>query len=347
MVFDNIVKEFFEFIETDEFLNIAKLKPSAFTRKRKMECSNLIHFMITRGSNNTTVELDKYSKDMGIQPVSRQAYSLSRRQIKPISLKYLNTWLIDKIYELQDYKTWKNYLILTIDGYLLNLPWIEELKEEYGGIAGKDHEITAIKAQSSGLYDCLNEIMIDFEVKPYQVSEKTLALKNIENSIETIKNKNPLITFDKNYASLELFNYLLKSKINFLFRVKKTDYTKERNNMESDDEFINIIVTDSRINHIKDPELKEELKEIKQINLRVTRIILDSEEEKFVISNLPMEKFDTNDLKELHNLRWEIETSYNTLKNSLEVEKITAKKRLTVEQDYYSKIINYNLSKEQ
>jgi hypothetical protein len=33
------------------------------------------------------------------------------------------------------------------------------------------------------------------------------------------------------------------------------------------------------------------------------------------------------------------------LKNSLEIERITAKKKLTVEQDFYSKIVNFNLSK--
>jgi hypothetical protein len=35
--------------------------------------------------------------------------------------------------------------------------------------------------------------------------------------------------------------------------------------MNPDDEFINIKVTDSRINHIKDLELKEELKKNKTI----------------------------------------------------------------------------------
>jgi hypothetical protein len=43
--------------------------------------------------------------------------------------------------------------------------------------------------------------------------------------------------------------------------------------MESDDEFIDIKVTDNRVNHIKDLELKEELKKIKKFNLRVTKII--------------------------------------------------------------------------
>ena len=51
-------------------------------------------------------------------------------------------------------------------------------------------------------------------------------------------------------------------------------------------------------------------------------------------------------MKELYNQRWKIETFYDALKNSLEIERITAKKRLTVEQDFYSQIVNYNLTQE-
>jgi len=102
--------------------------------------------------------------------------------------------------------------------------------------------------------------MIDFEIEPYKVSEKVLTMKNIENSIKKIKDKNPLIIFDRYYASLEFFNYLSKLDVNFLFRIKKSYYKKERNDIESDDEFINIEVNNSRLNHIKDHELKEELK---------------------------------------------------------------------------------------
>ena len=342
----NIINKFFEFMGTDEVLNRVKLNPKAFTRKCRMNIKDIIGFMLTRGSGNTTVELNKYSNATGMEPVTRQAYSLSRQQINPLIFKHLNNWLIDKIYESQNYKTLNNYLILAIDGCLIDLLWIEELKEEYGGTTNENGEIEAIKAQSSRLYDCLNNIMIDFEIESYEVNEKTLAMKNIENSIKTIKNKNSLIIFDRYYASLELFNYLLKLDINFLFRIKKSYYTKEKSSMGSDDEFINIKLTDSRINHIKDLELKEELKEIKQFNLRVTRIVLDSNEEEWLISNLPIEKFSTTDIKELYNLKWKIENSHDTLKNSLEIERITAKKRLTVEQDFYSQIVNYNLTQE-
>jgi len=151
----DIINEFFEFMGTDELLNSVKLNQKAFTRKCKMNPKDLICFMLTRGSDNTTVELDKYSNATGMESVTRQAYSLSRQQISPIIFKHLNNWLVDKIYGFREYKTWNDYLILAIDGCLLDLPWIEELKEEYGGKTNKTNEIQAICARASGLYDCI------------------------------------------------------------------------------------------------------------------------------------------------------------------------------------------------
>jgi len=37
-----------------------------------------------------------------------------------------------------------------IDGCLLSLPWVEELKEEYGGETDKTKEIESISTRSSG-----------------------------------------------------------------------------------------------------------------------------------------------------------------------------------------------------
>ena len=74
--------------------------------------------------------------------------------------------------------------------------------------------------------------------------------------------------------------------------------------------------------------------------------MLGFNEEKWLICNLPFEKFTINEMKELYNLRWKIEISYDALKNSLKIERITAKKKLTVEQDFYSQIVNYNLARE-
>jgi hypothetical protein len=69
---DDIVKDFFEFVGSDEVLNIAKLNSKAFTRKSPMDFTHIIRFMLTRGSDNTTIELDKYSNSTGIQPVTNK-----------------------------------------------------------------------------------------------------------------------------------------------------------------------------------------------------------------------------------------------------------------------------------
>jgi len=99
-----IINGFYDFVKSDDVLDIARLKPNSFVRKSPMEFPHIIRFMLSRGPDNTTVELDKYCESVGIQTVSRQAYSSSRQQIQPKVFKHLNNWLIDKIYECNNYK---------------------------------------------------------------------------------------------------------------------------------------------------------------------------------------------------------------------------------------------------
>ena len=46
-----------------------------------------------------------------------------------------------------------------------------------------------------------------------------------------------------------------------------------------------------------------------------------------VIANLPETKFKTEEFKQLYHLRWGIETNYNTMKNSLNIENYTGKRK--------------------
>jgi len=49
------------------------------------------------------------------------------------------------------------------------------------------------------------------------------------------------------------------------------------------------------------------------------------------------------DLKELYNYRWTIETDYDRLKNILELENFTGQRKIIIEQDLFSKIFILNL----
>ncbi|MEA4956637.1 MAG: hypothetical protein VB038_02815 [Methanobrevibacter sp.] len=51
-------------------------------------------------------------------------------------------------------------------------------------------------------------MMIDFQIAPYQISEKELAYKNIKNTLKLFKNNEIILILDKRYPSIELFIYL-------------------------------------------------------------------------------------------------------------------------------------------
>ncbi|MCR0487373.1 transposase, partial [[Clostridium] innocuum] len=50
----------------------------------------------------------------------------------------------------------------------------------------------------------------------------------------------------------------------------------------------------------------------------------------YLISNLPMNEYSIDDLKELYHLRWTIETSYNRLKNRIKLEEFSGFKEILI-----------------
>ncbi len=60
--------------------------------------------------------------------------------------------------------------------------------------------------------------------------------------------------------------------------------------------------------------------------------------EEILLTNLSDEEFDITGLKELYHLRWNIETSYNILKNKLKIEEFSGYRNRLIRQDLYSTI---------
>ncbi|MDR2545768.1 MAG: hypothetical protein LBD03_09620 [Methanobrevibacter sp.] len=58
MNYNNIFKEFFELVNSDEFLEMSKIDFKSFTRNKNMNFRDIIYFMLSRGKDNTSVELD-------------------------------------------------------------------------------------------------------------------------------------------------------------------------------------------------------------------------------------------------------------------------------------------------
>ena len=113
--------------------------------------------------------------------------------------------------------------------------------------------------------------------------------------------------------------------------------------MKTDDEYVEIRLNATRTQNIKNKELKEKAKEITHLNLRIVNIPLETGEIETLITNLPPETATSMELKTLYGERWQIETGYDILKNKLHIENFSGKKRIIIEQDFYSQIYMYNV----
>ena len=171
-----------------------------------------------------------------------------------------------------------------------------------------------------------------------------MAKRNIAEIKEIIGNNKELLILDRGYPSIEFFNWLEKNEKKFLMRLSSNDYIKEKSNMKTKDEEVQIEYTYARLNKIKrtNTEFHEEIKDKKGIILRITKIKINNEKEEYLISNLSKEEFTSEDLKEIYKKRWEIENSYNSIKNKLKIESFSGNLPQFIYQDIYAQIVVYN-----
>ncbi|MCC7553896.1 MAG: transposase [Methanobacteriaceae archaeon] len=80
----------------------------------------------------------------------------------------------------------------------------------------------------------------------------------------------------------------------------------------------------------------------RSIKLRITEVKLKTGETEILISNLPFDKSNKEDLKQIYGKRWKIETNYDRLKNRVKIENFTGHRKTIIQQDFYSNILLFN-----
>jgi len=147
--------------------------------------------------------------------------------------------------------------------------------------------------------------MVDALIKDCGEGEKELAKKNIENAGEIID--------------------------------------LEKSIMKSNDEWVELEVAGDRLRKITDETIKKELKEKKKIKVRISKVILDTGEIEYLLTNVREDIIAPEEMKETYFKRWQIEIGYDILKNKLHLENFTGRTKITIEQDFYAQIYTFNV----
>ena len=187
---------------------------------------------------------------------------------------------------------------------------------------------------------------MDTVIGIYDFSERKMAQENFSH-IKELKLPYPVIrTMDRGYGSIVDIYYSNKSDDKYVVRLKKTDFKKQIMNMKSKDEIIKISYQYDRYRYYKDdyPEFYKIIEETHEdIELRIVIIDNKNGEQIILATNLSQEEIEYDAMVELYKLRWEIESNYHSLKESLKIETIMRSNDIIIYQDIYSQMLVYNL----
>lgn len=321
---------------------------NSFTRNRKISYFDLLLLTLNKQGKNTSFEIRDYEinkKGENKVNYTDEAYLKQRRHLNPEVFKIMNKGYLKDFYNDKKYiiKN-KGYIILAIDGSKDEIPNTPQNRKEFGEVGNNQAKHKVARALFSGIYDVYNHFFIDTQVSNVNNSEIELAKKNIEACMEIIEKNNILIVLDRGYPSIEFFDWLNERNIKFLIRLSPNDYIKERKNMETSDEEVNIEYTYARMNKLrkKHPDIYEKIKDKKEIKMRIVNIEIAENTTESLITNIFDNDFKKEDFKKIYNDRWKIERAYDSLKNKLKIEKFTGNLPIFVYQDIYAQVLVYN-----
>lgn len=322
-----MLEKFSEFaksiVKSTEFMLKFRRTPKDFIRNRKLSFSMNILLILSALKHSIQTGIDQFliDTDAVFDTYSKQAFSKGRQRILPEAFLELHKKSAEFFYNEADYETYFGHRVLAVDGSKINLPYNRELLDIYGSQKSTNGLIQSLV---SCLTDVMNNVIIDGIMAPFDSSERELAKQNITNSVNMLTD-NDMILFDRGYPSSELMQFLDKNGSKYIMRCDATFLGKIfKTHIEND------FVTTHKF-----------VKSGITLTFRVVRFPISDGTTEILVTNI-LDEFDIADFKQLYNLRWGIEKTYNCIKNKFELESFSGTKPICILQDFYANLMLYN-----
>jgi hypothetical protein len=299
-------------------------------------------YLLNLRKHSTQVELDQFFSQAsgghsGPVSMTKSAFFQARKKLSHHALIDLNDQVIDAVYERKSqYKRWKGFRLCAVDGTTIRLPHETDIIDTFGVHPGKENQKDCARGIGSVYYDVLNHLMIDSGLHPSNASEKECATQHLIRSLD-----NDLILYDRGYGAFWFYALHLQQKRNFCMRIKTRQYRVAQDFIDSGEPEAIIELT---ANHSSRKTCEEKGLSDEPITLRMIRVDLPNEVEVLITSLTNKDVCPVGIFKSLYHLRWGIEENYKRLKQWAEIENFSGKSSLSVEQDFYAKILATNLT---
>lgn len=329
-----------------------------FSRNRKINFQDLLHFLISMEAGTIKQELLKYFTFDSSTVPSSSAFCQQRNKLLPEALPFLFRQF-NSHYSFSLYKG--KYHLLACDGSSFSFTRNPKDPDSYFPPDGKTtngyNQVHVV-----ALFDILSKRYCDSVIQPIRNKNEFKALINMIDRYH-IPGTSPIFIADRGFPSFNVFAHAVERGSYFLIRAK--DINVQRilgKDLPKEDCFdlqVNRILTRSQSKKKRlHPELEDQYRFICRnisfdyiehgsgkeypISLRILRFKISENSYENIITNLPQEEFSLEEIKMLYSLRWNIETSFRDLKHTIGTRNFHSKKREFIEMEVWARLILYN-----
>ena len=325
---------------------------SNFTRNRKLSARTLIKCIMNFSNHSTLSELSLFFSDMEDMPTP-SALCQRRKLLEPEIFKRINRLFLCSF---DNYSTINGYRILAQDGSSINIPF----RNDDTRIAYNQLDIPCRQYHINALYDCLNHTFLDWSIDTATKKQESDALINIIYSGHYPQNA--IFTADRGYENYNLFAHFIERNLKFAIRVKDINTKKGiMTNIITPDGTFDITVSRT-LTRLQTKEIKankeryvfvpstsrfdflDPTHDDYEMSLRIVRFKTGDSNYETIVTNLSDDEFSLEDFKELYHYRWEEETAFNKVKNTLGMVYFHAVNRKLIQQEINATFLMYNVS---
>lgn len=347
--------------EKDKYLSNSS---KDFSRNRKLPIHKLIQFILNMEGNSLNAEIYNNFPEPK-ERMTASAFVQQRNKLNPEIFKQI---LYDFNATMTNLKTMKGLRIYAIDGSDFCTPTNKDsqwyISNHYIRKDGQEAKGTCL-LHGNFLYDILNKQYMNVNVTRDEREGAVRLIEDITNP------KNALVIMDRGYSGFNMIEHCNRYGGYYVIRHPLTSTIKEITELPNEqcDKDISIKVSSKsqqfcdlygyrKLNVHKG--YKDEYSERTSatqwdfedkcvVRFRVCKFKINDPDSgkqvwEVLVTNLPRDKFDLKDMKQIYHMRWGIETSFRELKYALGTINFHSKKDKFILQELYAHLVMFNAS---
>ncbi len=324
-----------------------------FSRRKKWSFEQLMKFMLVMEGNAMKDELLNYF-DFDTQVPSNSSFNQRRAQILPEAFEFLFHEFLKTV--PAGTKDYRGYRLIACDGSDLCIAHNPEDKTTYIQSSAEERGFNLLHLNA--FYDLCNRVYTDALIQAAHEENEDRAMCSL---IDRYNGKPAIFIADRNYENYNIFAHVEEKGMYYLIRVKDVNSTGILRSMslpqtEQFDVCRTVTITKKQTNQTKADKKKYRFIPSRStfdyvdlhknmfydLNLRIVRFPVTDSTYECIITNLPQESYDADEIRYLYSRRWGIETSFRELKYAIGLTSFHSKKMDYLMQEIWSRMILYN-----